>query len=215
MDKNKKSDRQDKFPITTLYPSILLYVITIRRSTSEYFSIKGCSLHLYNHVIKCHDTRDDMSAIPSMSRHSNNNMPGDVFNVHTDLPIDAKLFTCEICTYNIKHFFRHTPYCARSACIGSPWIEFTLIDFSQKVVRELHQDFNKQTYNRQTTSHQGSFYMTISDHRNGLASTIDFKCNREKQDNCLSNHYFTLHLPEKTKHHSSETRYTSMKWGSP
>ena len=27
----------------------------------------------------------------------------------------------------------------------------------QKGVRELHEDFNKQTYNRQTTSHQDSF----------------------------------------------------------
>ena len=45
----------------------------------------------------------------------------------------------------------------------------------QKVVRELYQDFNKQTYNRQTTSHQYSFCMSISDHRNGLASAIYFK----------------------------------------
>ena len=31
----------------------------------------------------------------------------------------------------------------------------------KKVVRELHEDFNKQTYNRQTTSHHDSFYMSI------------------------------------------------------
>ena len=50
----------------------------------------------------------------------------------------------------------------------------------QKEVRELHVDFNKQTYNRQTTSHQDSFCMSISEHRNGLSYTIDFKCNKKK-----------------------------------
>ena len=50
----------------------------------------------------------------------------------------------------------------------------------QKGVRELHEDFNKQTYNCQTTSHEDSFCMSISEHSNGLASTIDSKCNREK-----------------------------------
>ena len=100
--------------------------------------------------------------------------------------------------------------------IGSveDYLQLTPSD-EQKGVRELHEDFNKQTYNRQTTSNQDSFCMSIFDQRNGLASTIDFKCNKKKQDNCLSNHSFTLHLPEKTKHHSSETRYTAMKWGLP
>ena len=60
----------------------------------------------------------------------------------------------------------------------------------QKGVRELYQDFNKQTYNLQTTSHQNSFSVSISEHSNGLASTIDFKCNRKKQDKRLSNHHF-------------------------
>ena len=82
----------------------------------------------------------------------------------------------------------------------------------QKGIRGLHEDFKKQTCNRQTTPHQDSFYMSISEHSNGLASTIDFKCNRGKQDKRLSNHHFPLHLPEKTKHHSSETRYTALKW---
>ena len=76
---------------------------------SEYFPIKGCSLRLYDSVIKCHDTRDDMSAVTSMSRHSNYNMPGNVFKFHTDVSIDAELFTCEIRTYDIKHFFQDTP----------------------------------------------------------------------------------------------------------
>ena len=49
----------------------------------------------------------------------------------------------------------------------------------QKLVRELHEDINKQTYNRQTTSHQDSFCMSISDHSNSLASTIEFKCNKK------------------------------------
>ena len=50
----------------------------------------------------------------------------------------------------------------------------------QKGVRELHEDFNKQTYNRQTTSHEDSFCMSISEHIDGLASTIEFKCNKKK-----------------------------------
>ena len=54
--------------------------------------------------------------------------------------------------------------------------------------------------------------MSISEHSNGLASTIDFKCNRKKQDKSLSNHIFPLHLPQQTKHHSGETRYGALKW---
>ena len=50
----------------------------------------------------------------------------------------------------------------------------------QKKVKELYEDFNKQTYTRQTTSHQDSFCMSISEHSNGLASTIEFKCNKKK-----------------------------------
>ena len=65
----------------------------------------------------------------------------------------------------------------------------------QKGVRELHEDFNKQTYNRQATSNQYSFCMSISEHSNGVASIIEFKCNRGKQDKRLNNHHFPLHLP--------------------
>ena len=54
--------------------------------------------------------------------------------------------------------------------------------------------------------------MSISKHINGLASTIDIKCNMGKQDKCLSNHNFHLRLPQKTNHHSSETRYAALKW---
>ena len=46
----------------------------------------------------------------------------------------------------------------------------------QKGVRELYENFNKQTYNRQTTSHQDSFCMSISEHSNELSSTNEFKC---------------------------------------
>ena len=42
----------------------------------------------------------------------------------------------------------------------------------QKRVRELYEDFKKQGYNRQTTSHQDSFCMSISEHSNGIDSTI-------------------------------------------
>ena len=76
IDKNKKSDRQDKFPVTTFFPSIVSHGNAIRFSTSEYFPIKGCSLRLYNRVMKCHNTRGDMSAMTSMSQHSNYNIHG-------------------------------------------------------------------------------------------------------------------------------------------
>ena len=49
----------------------------------------------------------------------------------------------------------------------------------QKGVRELYEDFKKQIYNRQTTYHRDSFYMSISEHSNGLSSTIEFKCNKK------------------------------------
>ena len=84
--------------------------------------------------------------------------------------------------------------------------------YEQKGVRELHHDFNKQTYNRQTTSHQDSFLMSISNHINDLAPTIDFKFNRKKQDKSLNNHHLTLHISGKTKHNSSDSRYAALKW---
>ena len=80
----------------------------------------------------------------------------------------------------------------------------------QKILMELHEDFNKLTYNRQTNSHQDSFCMSISKHSNGLASTIEFKCNKKKKDKRLSNHNFILHLPQQTKHHSCEPRYADV-----
>ena len=49
----------------------------------------------------------------------------------------------------------------------------------RKGIRELHKDFKKQKSHRQTTSHQDSFCMPISEHSNGLDSTVDFKCKRE------------------------------------
>ena len=53
----------------------------------------------------------------------------------------------------------------------------------QKGVRELHEDFNKQTYKRKTTYNQDSFCMSISDNSNGLSSTIEFKCNKKNKTN--------------------------------
>ena len=50
-----------------------------------------------------------MLSIPSMSWNSNNNMTGNVFGAHTDVSIDTELFTCEIHTYDIKHFFLNMP----------------------------------------------------------------------------------------------------------
>ena len=74
---------------------------------------------MYDSVIKCHNTQDNMSAVPSMYWNLNDNVPGNVFNVHTDVSIDTKLFTCEIHTYDIKRFFRnvshpsHRPKCRK------------------------------------------------------------------------------------------------------
>ena len=42
----------------------------------------------------------------------------------------------------------------------------------QKGVKELHEDFKKQTYNLQKDSHQDSFCISIYKRINGLASTI-------------------------------------------
>ena len=52
----------------------------------------------------------------------------------------------------------------------------------QKGVWELYDDFKKQGYNYQTTSHQDSFSMCISEHSNGLASTIECKCDKKKHE---------------------------------
>ena len=82
----------------------------------------------------------------------------------------------------------------------------------QKGVRELYEDFKKKTYNRQTTSHQDSFCMSISEHSNGLASTIECRWDKKKQDKRLNNHHFPLHLPQQTKHHSGETQYAALIW---
>ena len=71
---------------------------------------------------------------------------------------------------------------------------------------------SRQIYNRQKTSHQDSFCMSMSKHRNGLASTIDLNCNRKKRDKHLSNHRFPLHLHQQTKHHSGETHFAALKW---
>ena len=76
INKNKRSDRQDKFLVATFCPSIVSYGNTIRISTDEYFPIEGCSLRLYDRAIKFHDTWGDMSAMPSMSQNPNDNIHG-------------------------------------------------------------------------------------------------------------------------------------------
>ena len=62
------------------------------------------ALNLYNSIIKCHNTRAEISEIPSMSWHLDDNMPGKVLNVHVNVPIDTKLSTCKIHKKYIKHF---------------------------------------------------------------------------------------------------------------
>ena len=49
--------------------------------------------------------------------------------------------------------------------------------------------------------------MSISDHSNGLSSSIEFRCYKVKQDKRLSNHHFPLHIPQQIKHHSGDLRY--------
>ena len=53
--------------------------------------------------------------------------------------------------------------------------------------------------------------MSISEHSNGLASVVEFNCNRKKQDKRLNNHNFSLRLPRQTKHHSGDPRYAAYK----
>ena len=57
-------------------------------------------LHLYDCVIKYHDTQADMSVIPSMYWHSKDIIPWNVFNVHVNVSIDSKLSMCKIRTYD-------------------------------------------------------------------------------------------------------------------
>ena len=54
--------------------------------------------------------------------------------------------------------------------------------------------------------------MSISEHSNSLASTIECKCDKKKQDKCLSIHNFPLRLPQQTKHHSGEIQYAALVW---
>ena len=60
------------------------------------------ALYLYDRVMKCHDTQSDVSSIPSMSWYLDNNMPWKVFNVHVNVSIGTKLYTCKIRMYNIN-----------------------------------------------------------------------------------------------------------------
>ena len=62
---------------------------------------QGIALRLYHRVIKSQDTRAVLSETHSMSLHSDENVPKNVFNVHVNMPIDTKLSTCELCTYDI------------------------------------------------------------------------------------------------------------------
>ena len=54
--------------------------------------------------------------------------------------------------------------------------------------------------------------MSISEHSNGLASTIEFRCNRKKQDKRLSNHHFSLHITQQTIYNSGDPCYAASKW---
>ena len=56
--------------------------------------------------------------------------------------------------------------------------------------------------------------MCISKHSNGLASTIECKRDKKKQDKRLSTHSFPLHLPQQTKHQFGETQYAVHIWKS-
>ena len=63
--------------------------------------LMGSSLHLYDNVIKCHNTRADMYSIHPMNWNLDKNIPGNVFNPHADVSIDTKMSMWEIWTYDI------------------------------------------------------------------------------------------------------------------
>ena len=68
------------------------------------------------------------------------------------------VFSCHIYTLQLK--LDHC-YAQRSTCRKNPveaYFQLTTPD-KQKGVRELYDDFKKQGYKRQTTSHQDSFCM--------------------------------------------------------
>ena len=67
---------------------------------------------------------------------------------------------------------------------------------------------------RQTISRRDLFCIPISENRNGLDSTVEFRCNRKKQYKCLINHHFPFHVFQQTKHHSGDPRYAAFKWHS-
>ena len=87
--------------------------ISRRRSVSFYsksYDVIGFNpteLHLYHRSIKCHNTRDDMTELHSMSGHSNDNIQRNVLNVHTDVSIKAKLFTYGTKVSSIKCRFSY------------------------------------------------------------------------------------------------------------
>ena len=58
----------------------------------------------------------------------------------------------------------------------------------KKGISQIHHDFNKQTSNRQTSSHADYFGMTFSDHSNGLAYNILWNGGGNKQEKRYSNH---------------------------
>ena len=62
------------------------------------------------------------------------------------------------------------------------------LTYGKKGVRQIHHDLNKQKYNRQKIYHGDSFIMNLSEHSNGLASTITFDFSRNKKDKRYSNH---------------------------
>ena len=67
----------------------------------------------------------------------------------------------------------------------------------QKGVREIHEDFNKQTYNRQTTSHVDSFCMSISEHSHGLAPPVSSSVTRKNKTNASATIIFLFILLSK------------------
>ena len=54
--------------------------------------------------------------------------------------------------------------------------------------------------------------MSISNHSNGLVSTIEFRYKGGKQDKRLNNHHFHLNIPQQTKHNYGDPLYAASKW---
>ena len=91
-------------PSLQYLPSIVSYVITMRRSTSEHFLIISwpyiCTI--VSQSVTIHGMM--YQKIHPTSQHLDDSMPGKGFKVHINVSIETKLCMFKIRMYNLKHF---------------------------------------------------------------------------------------------------------------